>query len=57
LNSSPPCASPELLLDDEAATTARIKGGGELGFGRLAVRAKATARFPGRGSRGCGCAL
>jgi hypothetical protein len=57
LNSSPPSASPELLFDDEAATAARIKGGGELGFGRLAVRAKVAARFPGRGSRGCGCAL
>jgi hypothetical protein len=57
LNSSPPCASLELLFDDEAATTVRMKGGGELGFGRLAVRAKAAARFPGRGSRGCGCAL
>jgi hypothetical protein len=52
LNSSPPCASPELLLDDEATMTARIDGGGELGFRRLAVRAKVAARFLGRGSRG-----
>jgi hypothetical protein len=57
LNSSPPCASPEPLLDGEAVATARIKGVGELGFGRLAARAKAAARFLGRGSRGCGGAL
>jgi hypothetical protein len=49
--------SPELLLDGKAVATARIKGGGELGFGRLAMRAKAVARFPGRGSRGCGGTL
>jgi hypothetical protein len=29
LTSSPPCASPGLLLDGEAATTAGSKGGGE----------------------------